>query len=59
VLRVPVDGDGPLTETVTRLAAAGIALTKLSLRPPDLDEVFFALTGRPVAEEKDTEEKAA
>jgi oleandomycin transport system ATP-binding protein len=45
VLTVPVDGDAAFTETVRRLAAAGIGVTELSLRLPSLDEVFFALTG--------------
>ena len=33
-------------EAVARLAAAGIALTELSLHLPSLDEVFFTLTGQ-------------
>ncbi|HTU28460.1 MAG TPA: ATP-binding cassette domain-containing protein [Solirubrobacteraceae bacterium] len=45
-LIVPVAGDQALTETVGRLATAGIAVTELSLNLPSLDEVFFALTGR-------------
>jgi oleandomycin transport system ATP-binding protein len=42
---VPVTDDGALTAAVPRLAAAGIALTELSLQLPSLDEVFFSLTG--------------
>jgi oleandomycin transport system ATP-binding protein len=45
-LVVPVIGDSALTDTVQRLAAAGIAVTELSLNLPSLDEVFFTLTGR-------------
>jgi oleandomycin transport system ATP-binding protein len=43
---VPVAGDELLGEAVARLAAAGIAVTELSLHLPSLDEVFFTLTGR-------------
>jgi oleandomycin transport system ATP-binding protein len=46
VLAVPVSGDAALTESVARLAEAGIAVTELSLHLPSLDEVFFTLTGR-------------
>jgi oleandomycin transport system ATP-binding protein len=54
VLAVPVAGDDVLTETVARLAAAGIRVTELSLHLPSLDEVFFTLTGRTAAtDEKD------
>jgi oleandomycin transport system ATP-binding protein len=45
VVSAPVAGDAALTETVARLAQAGIAVTELSLRLPSLDEVFFTLTG--------------
>jgi oleandomycin transport system ATP-binding protein len=44
-LTVPVAGDAAMTETVQRLAAAGIGVTELSLNLPSLDEVFFTLTG--------------
>ncbi len=44
---VPVADDGVLALVVPRLAAAGIAVTELSLHLPSLDEVFFTLTGRP------------
>ena len=44
-LTVPVAGGAAMTETVQRLAAAGIAVTELSLNLPSLDEVFFTLTG--------------
>jgi oleandomycin transport system ATP-binding protein len=41
---VPVTGDAVLGDVVPRLAAAGIAVTELSLHLPSLDEVFFTLT---------------
>jgi oleandomycin transport system ATP-binding protein len=50
-----VDGDDVLPATVTRLAAAGIKVTELSLHLPSLDEVFFSLTG---ARTETTEEEA-
>ena len=43
---VPVAGDHALADAVAALAAAGIAVTELSLHLPSLDEVFFTLTGR-------------
>jgi oleandomycin transport system ATP-binding protein len=45
LVSVPVTGDDALVTTVSRLAAAGIPVTELSLRLPSLDEVFYALTG--------------
>jgi oleandomycin transport system ATP-binding protein len=45
-LSAAVAGDAALTETVARLAAAGIVVTELSLNLPSLDEVFRTLTGR-------------
>jgi oleandomycin transport system ATP-binding protein len=55
VLAVPVGGDAALTEAVARLAAAGIAVTELSLHLPSLDEVFRMLTGRTAFDETTTE----
>ncbi|WP_327092653.1 ATP-binding cassette domain-containing protein [Nonomuraea sp. NBC_01738] len=49
VVSVPVEGDDAFTEIVTRLSAAGIAVTELSLHLPSLDEVFRTLTGREAA----------
>jgi len=45
---LPVD-DGPdlLAELATRLAASGLRVADLALRRPTLNDVFFALTGRP------------
>jgi oleandomycin transport system ATP-binding protein len=45
LISVPVAGDDALTQAVAELAAAGIAITELSLHLPSLDEVFFTLTG--------------
>ena len=42
---VPVSGPDALPVAVGRLAAAGIAVTELSLHLPSLDEVFLTLTG--------------
>jgi oleandomycin transport system ATP-binding protein len=47
VVRVPVSDDSALHAVVSRLSAAGIAVTELGLTLPSLDEVFFTLTGRP------------
>jgi oleandomycin transport system ATP-binding protein len=44
-LTVPVTSDAALAIAVSRLQAAGIAVTELSLHLPSLDEVFFTLTG--------------
>jgi oleandomycin transport system ATP-binding protein len=55
VLSVPVKGDEALAAAVSRLSAAGISVTELSLHLPSLDEVFFTLTGR----HTDPEEVAA
>ena len=45
LLAVPAD-DGVLTQVVAELAERGITLTELALKLPDLDEVFFSLTGK-------------
>jgi oleandomycin transport system ATP-binding protein len=52
VLAVPVADDAALTESVARFAAAGIAITELSLHLPSLDEVFFTLTGRTASDDE-------
>ena len=54
VLAVPVSDDTALTASVARFAAAGIAVTELSLHLPSLDEVFFTLTGRTAADDDTT-----
>jgi oleandomycin transport system ATP-binding protein len=50
VLAVPVTSGDAMTVTVARLAAAGIAVTELSLHLPSLDDVFFSLTGHPTSQ---------
>jgi oleandomycin transport system ATP-binding protein len=55
LVAVPAD-DAELTEVVAELSRRGIAVTELALKLPDLDEVFFTLTGRtrPAAAAADT-----
>ena len=50
---MPVAGEEALPIAVSRLTAAGIALTELSLHLPSLDEVFLTLTGRPAEEDEE------
>ncbi|MGE3448294.1 MAG: ATP-binding cassette domain-containing protein [Microbacteriaceae bacterium] len=64
LVSVAVADDSALIATVSRLDAAGIPVTELSLRLPSLDEVFYALTGHgtasvPVASTDSTTGKAA
>jgi oleandomycin transport system ATP-binding protein len=49
LLAVPVTDGSALTEVVAGLGQRGIEVTELALKLPDLDEVFFTLTGKPVA----------
>jgi oleandomycin transport system ATP-binding protein len=51
VVSVAVASDAKFADVVRRLAEAGITATELSLHLPSLDEVFFTLTGRTVADE--------
>ena len=47
-LRAPVRSGGGLASTVVRaLDSAGITVDDVEVRQPSLDDVFFALTGRP------------
>ncbi|WP_282206233.1 ATP-binding cassette domain-containing protein [Kitasatospora fiedleri] len=47
-LRVPSDGSQrALRSVLDRLDAAGVAADELTVHTPDLDDVFFALTGAP------------
>jgi len=59
VVTVPVADPSLLRTASRRLDEAGITVTELALRRPSLDEVFFALTGRPAdadrADELETE----
>jgi ABC-2 type transport system ATP-binding protein len=51
-LRVPSSGDvHALRSVLDRLADASIEVGGLTIHTPDLDDVFFALTGRDAAEE--------
>jgi ABC-2 type transport system ATP-binding protein len=51
-LRVPYEGGvGSLREILARLGD-GVAVQDLSIHTPDLDDVFFALTGNPSKEQK-------
>jgi ABC-2 type transport system ATP-binding protein len=46
-LTVPSDGGvGELRTVLDRLDAVGLQVDDLSIHTPDLDDVFFALTGR-------------
>jgi oleandomycin transport system ATP-binding protein len=47
LLAVPADEEA-LGQVVAQLRERGIAVTELALKLPDLDEVFFTLTGRTV-----------
>ncbi|MGH3204891.1 MAG: ATP-binding cassette domain-containing protein [Streptosporangiaceae bacterium] len=50
-LRAPVSsGSGLASEVVRSLDAAGVSVDDVEVRPPSLDDVFFALTGRPADE---------
>jgi ABC-2 type transport system ATP-binding protein len=52
LLRVPNDGSvGALRGLLERLDDAGAAIAQLSMHTPDLDDVFFAVTGHLAAEE--------
>ena len=51
ILRVPQEGSvGALRDLLGRLGD-GVAVADLSIHTPDLDDVFFALTGGPAKEE--------
>jgi len=53
VLRVPADGDvASLRHLLEQLDDAQIAVEDLSIDSPDLDDVFFAVTGPPSLEEE-------
>ncbi|WP_112137051.1 ATP-binding cassette domain-containing protein [Glycomyces dulcitolivorans] len=53
VLAVPADSELVFTAVVAELALAGIGVTELALRLPDLDDVFFTLTGHTAADKKE------
>jgi ABC-2 type transport system ATP-binding protein len=52
ILRIPGDGNvAAMRRVLERLDDAGVEIAQLSIETPDLDDVFFAVTGRPSAEE--------
>jgi ABC-2 type transport system ATP-binding protein len=52
ILRVPNDGNvAGLHQLLERLDDAGVEIAQLSIHTPDLDDVFFAVTGHPSPEE--------
>jgi ABC-2 type transport system ATP-binding protein len=51
ILRVPNDGNvAALRRVLDQLDDAGVEIAQLSIHTPDLDDVFFAVTGHPSAE---------
>jgi ABC-2 type transport system ATP-binding protein len=57
---VPGDaGVRALRALLTRLDDAGIEVDGLSVHTPDLDDVFFALTGRPATENESSADASA
>ncbi|GAB3995892.1 hypothetical protein GCM10029992_14360 [Glycomyces albus] len=46
VLSVPAESDRDFPAVVAELDRAGVAVTELALQLPDLDDVFFKLTGQ-------------
>jgi ABC-2 type transport system ATP-binding protein len=52
-LQVPGDGGVPaLRALLDRLERAAVEVEELSVHTPDLDDVFFALTGHPSTEKE-------
>jgi ABC-2 type transport system ATP-binding protein len=52
ILRVPNDGNvAGLRSLLEQLDDAGVEIAQLSIHTPDLDDVFFAVTGHPSAEQ--------
>jgi ABC-2 type transport system ATP-binding protein len=49
-------GSGLATAVVRALDSAGVLVDDVEVRPPSLDDVFFALTGRPAVDETTTHE---
>jgi len=57
-LQVPSDGSvGSLRALIDRLDDATIEVEGLSVHTPDLDDVFFALTGRPDGHEHENDDE--
>jgi len=58
LVTVPVPDPGMLRMASRRFDEDGVTVAELALRRPSLDEVFFALTGRPAeADPADTDER--
>jgi ABC-2 type transport system ATP-binding protein len=52
MLRVPTDGSvASLRSLLEQLDDVGVEIAQLSIHTPDLDDVFFAVTGHPATEE--------
>ena len=52
ILRVPSDGSvSSLRQLLSELDDARVEVERLAMHTPDLDDVFFAVTGRPTTEE--------
>ena len=49
-------GSGLATAVVRALDGAGVVVDDVQVRPPSLDDVFFALTGRPAVDETTSRE---
>jgi ABC-2 type transport system ATP-binding protein len=49
-LNAQISGNGQASAALQALVGAGVAVSEMSLGQPTLDEVFFALTGRPAEE---------
>ncbi|WP_152650081.1 ATP-binding cassette domain-containing protein [Demequina globuliformis] len=58
-LTAAIDDRGRVTRALSALDSEGVGLAQFSLGQPTLDEVFLALTGKPVAEAAVNEEEAA
>jgi ABC-2 type transport system ATP-binding protein len=56
-LSAKISDEGRVADALTALARGGVRVAEFSLGSPSLDEVFFALTGRP-AEDKAKEAEA-
>ena len=51
VLRIPIEGGIAALRNVLARLGDGVAVEDLSIHTPDLDDVFFALTGNPAKEQ--------
>ncbi|HEX5290561.1 MAG TPA: ATP-binding cassette domain-containing protein [Streptosporangiaceae bacterium] len=59
ILQVPGDGVDALRRVLNELDTARIAVEHLSIHTPDLDDVFFAVTGHAVIEPASRQEEEA